>query len=390
MEAEIRYYKKRLFRFILSPMKLLKVKPNRIMLHNDMAQNYSGNPRYICDYLVENFDDEVEILFSVKDTAKYSGFKNNRIKFVKFNSFKYFIGIMTSKIFITNSGGYSYVPLRKNQIVINTHHGGGAYKKIGRYVYEDTPIFRKDLKLTADQTTIFLSSCKKFTKVVSDSLLIPENKFWEIGMPRNDILVHMNDDMIQAVRKKIGLANNQHLVLYAPTYRKQDDNYFKDYVSIAYGIDPDKVCEALSKKFGGEWIFGYRMHPCVVNNNAIEGHNVLNLTNYEEMQELLLAADVMINDFSSSMWDFILTGKPSFMFAIDAQHYIETTKLETPVNEWPLPKSTTNEELVDSILNFDLKKYREDCEKHYQALGGCETGHATELVCKYIKENINI
>lgn len=57
----------------------------------------------------------------------------------------------------------------------------------------------------------------------------------------------------------------------------------------------------------------------------------IDLTDYEDMQELLLAADAMINDFSSSMWDFMLTGNPSFMYAVDLPHYVETTEVYTPV-----------------------------------------------------------
>ena len=112
----------------------------------------------------------------------------------------------------------------------------------------------------------------------------------------------------------------------------------------------------------------------------------MDLTEYEDMQELLLATDVMINDFSSSMWDFMLTGKPSFMYAIDMKHYIETTEVYTPIEEWPFPKSTNNDELVDSIVSFDEEKYIENCKKHYETLGGCETGHACEQVCKRIAE----
>ena len=104
----------------------------------------------------------------------------------------------------------------------------------------------------------------------------------------------------------------------------------------------------------------------------------------EEMQELLLVADVMINDFSSSMWDYMLTGKPSFMFATDLEHYIKTTDLETPVSEWPFPKAINNDELEKNILDFDEEKYHRDCKRHYEQLGGCETGEATKLVGEYI------
>lgn len=384
MDQFIHYYKKIILRVLLMPLRIMPIKQNRVFMHNDLAYNYSCNPKYVTEYLLKKYPAQFEIIISTKYPDRYKYLNSKGRKVVKFNSFLYFFYAMTSKVFLTNSGGFSYIPMRKSQILINTHHGGGAYKKIGRYVYGDTPIFRKDLLLSANLTTVFLSTCRRFTEVVSDSLLVPKEKFWEIGMPRNDILIQRNEEEYRRVREKIGLKEGEYLVLYAPTYRKTDDNYFKDSISICYGIDCNRVCADLSKRFGGKWVFGFRFHPCVTNRDQFPEGNIIDLSDYEEMQELLLAADVMINDFSSSMWDYMLTGRPSFMFAVDMEHYIATTDVETPVSEWPFPKSTNNDELEHSILNFDEEKYKKDCEEHYRALGGCESGRATEMVGDYI------
>lgn len=386
MDAYVRYIKKIVLLILFTPMKLLSVKTNRVMFHNDLAYNYSANPKYVADYLYDNYHGKFEIIFSVKDPEKYKDIVKNNWKFVRFNSFKFFYYAMTSKVFLSNSGGYSYIPLRKSQYVINTHHGGGAYKTCGRHMFEDTSIFRKDLKLTVEKTSVFISSSKRFTEVVSDAMLMPIEKFWEIGMPRNDIMINPDKELKNRVRAKLGLKDNQKLVLFAPTYRKPDDNYFKESIAIDYGIDTNRVCEALSKRFGGDWFFGLRLHPCVTNSISLKGKNVLNLSGYEEMQELLLAADVMINDFSSSMWDFMLTGKPCFTFAKDLQHYVDTTEVYTPVSEWPFPQSTNNEKLIEDIIGFEYQDYYKNCKKHYDDLGGCETGKATYLVCKRINK----
>ena len=168
-------------------------------------------------------------------------------------------------------------------------------------------------------------------------------------MPRNDMMVHYDTELRIEIRKRLGIKENEKIVLFAPTYRKVKDNYFLDSVAVSYGIDAKRVLDALKKKFGGNWIFAIRLHPCVVNRNEVITEGMLDLTDYEDMQELLLAADVMINDFSSSMWDFMLTGKPCFTFAADLQHYIETTEVYTPVSEWPFPQSTNNDELEKTI-----------------------------------------
>lgn len=386
MDGFIHYYKKIILRILLLPLQLFPIKQNRIFMHNDLAYNYSCNPKYVTEYLLKYYPEKFDIIISTKYPEKYQYLKKRGLKIVRFNAFQYFFYAMTSKVYLTNSGGFSYIPMRRAQIVINTHHGGGAYKKIGRYVYGDTPLFRKDLLLSANSTTVFLSTCRKFTEVVSDSILVPKEKFWEIGMPRNDMLINFEKNEYKRIREKLGLHGEEKLVLYAPTYRKENDNYFKDSVSISYGIDCRRVCNALSERFGGVWVFAFRFHPCVTDRDILPEGNVIDLSDYEEMQELLLVADAMINDFSSSMWDYMLTGRPSFMFAVDMEHYIATTDVETPISEWPFPKSRNNEELEKSILEFDEQKYKENCERHYKELGGCESGRATELVGEYIYE----
>lgn len=378
-----RYLKKKMTRFILSPLKLLPCKNNRVFIHNDLGYNYSANPKCVAEYLIKHYPGKFDVIFSVKDPDRYSEI-GLPIKFVRFNSLQYIWYAMFSRVYVSNSGGYSYLPFRKSQFVINTHHGGGCYKTNGLDMFEDTPLFRKDLKLSSDQTDVFLSTCRRFSEVNSRSCLLPIEKFWEIGMPRNDMMIHENSELRGKVRERLGLGEDDRLVLYAPTYRKPEDNYFNESIAISYDIDCKRVCDALKERFSGNWKFAFRLHPCVTNRDELPDGDVLDLSDYEDMQELLLAADVMINDFSSSMWDFMLTGKPCFTYAKDLEHYIETTKLYTPVEEWPFPKATTNDLLVANILQFDETKYEKDCKRHYELLGGCETGRATELVCECI------
>ena len=387
MDAKTHYMIKKILRLTLSPFSLFPVKSNRVLLLNRLSLKYACNPKAVTEYLLEHYSGKFEIIYAVNQPKNYDGLRQRGVKVIKFNSPAYFYYLMTCRVFLTNSGGYSYVPLRMDkQFVINTHHGGGAYKTFGLDMYEDTPTFRADLKLSADQTSLLLSTNKKFSEVASSACLTRPESIWEIGMPRNDILIHPDPVIREAVRRKLNLKEGEKLVLFAPTYRKVDDNYFNDSVAISYGIDSARTCAALERRFGGKWVFAIRYHPCVVNREQFALHGMLDLTDYEDMQDLLLAADVLINDFSSSMWDFMLTGKPCFLFAKDLKHYVETTKVYTPVAEWPFPKAESNEELEFNIWHFDEKKYHEDCKRNYEKLGGCETGKATQLVAEKIYE----
>ena len=386
MDELKRYAKKLIIRTFLTPLRLLPVKKNRVFLINNLSHKYAGNPKYVAEYLMAHYGDKLEIVFSVKRPEEYDHLRQRGFRVVKFNSLQYFVKAMTSKVFLTNSGGYSYLPLKKKQYVINTWHGGAAYKKCGTDMYSNSRIFRADLKLQAKQTGAFMSTCSRFTEEFSRALIIPKARFWGVGMPRNDIMIHPDEALRRQVRETIGLADDEKLILFAPTYRKVDDNYFRDSVAISYGVDSARVIKAMEQRFGGKWRFAVRYHPNVVNRQDLHDEGILDLTDYEDMQELLLAADAMINDFSSSLWDFMLTGKPCFLFATDLEHYIATTEVYTPVSQWPYPQAVDNDRLEKNILEFDEAKYARDCKNHYEALGGCETGEATKLVGQRIAE----
>src|SRR5699024_2358180 len=103
---------------------------------------------------------------------------------VKYGSFRYMKSILTSKVIITNNSISSYLPIRKNQIVINTWHGGGAYKKV---VSDDNIKERKVVKETAKLFDVFLSTCRLNTELMIRETFGHEGKVIEVGFPRNDI-----------------------------------------------------------------------------------------------------------------------------------------------------------------------------------------------------------
>lgn len=386
MDAKTRLKCKKAMRFILAPMKVLPIKRNRVLLLNRLTLGFAGNPKAVAMYLAEHYADSLDLVYAVGHPERYAELRKQHIRVIKFNSFAYFYNLMTCRVFLTNSGGYSYVPLRMNkQYVINLHHGF-PYKKIGIDMYEETPAFREDMRLYANNTSKYLSPNKFFCKVLVDSCLIPSEIIWEVGTPRNDMLINTDDTMINEIRSKINISKGKKLVLFAPTYRKIMDNYFNDSVAIMYGIDSEKVCNALKTRFGGEWEFAIRYHPCVTNRDQFDLDGMLDLTDYEDVQDLLLVADVLITDFSSIMWDFMLTKKPCFIFAVDMVHYIKTSNIYIPISEWPFPKADNNDVLINNIIHFDREKYLKDCTKHYEQLGGCENGNATQLVCEKINE----
>ena len=117
MDELIRYIKKILMLAILTPLKLLPTKNNRVIMDNCLAHNYSDNIKPIAERLIKEYPGRYEIFICVKDEKKFDYLKKKNIIPLRFHSLKYYIIAMTSAFYVTNSGGYSYLPLKKKNLI---------------------------------------------------------------------------------------------------------------------------------------------------------------------------------------------------------------------------------------------------------------------------------
>lgn len=365
-------------RIILKIFWIFPIKKNRVILLNECNFKYGDSPACVSEYLIKKYDEILEIIFPLGNMNDRPNGKKNLI-FVKFGSIQYYYYALTAKVFLTNDGGISYLPLRKKQYVINTWHGGGAYKAVAASLNNNL-IYEKDMKLAERNTDLFVSSGKRFSEVMSEALFMPEHKFLKVGLPRNDMLIHPDPNRIREIRDKLNIRTDEKLILYAPTFRKRNNASLGENIDFECSLDADVISEAAEKRFSGKWIFGFRAHPSIKNKSYAPLGKYTDMSGYHDMQELLLIADILITDYSSSLWDFMLTQKPAFIYAEDLYEYCKHTAFYTPIDLWPFSKATECSELKDNIINFDKDDYLKKCKYHYNDLGGCETGYATELV----------
>ena len=305
---------------------------------------------------------------------------------VKAKSLKAIMLCMTSKYLVFNAELPWYIPLRKNQVYLQTWHGGGAYKKLG---LEANWGWRSNLeqKLCSKQISYYVSSCQKLTEVLSVSKFVPVEKFLSTGQPRDAFLLTAGEDKKAEIRQKLGFDSSCQIVLYAPSYRgkpgfdkKEEDGYEK--------LDYNKLQASLSQKFGGSWKVLYRKHYYMASGVSEKDSDIIDVSRYDDMQELLLVADVLITDFSSSMWDFSLMYKPCFLYAPDIDAYDIERGFYTSPYSWPFPMARSNQELFNNILVFDDRKYKADVNRHFNDLGSYENKDASEKIWKVVGVNI--
>ena len=357
---------------------ILKVKNNRILFTSFNGKQYSCNPKYITEYLLEKNHDKYEVIWVLNNEADKL---LKKIKVVKYMSFKYIYYYFTSKIIITNMGFKSILKKPKSQYRIETWHGGGAYKKTDLDIFY-TKFTKFRYKAVGKEIDYYIASCESFKKVISTAQLVSKNKFLKFGMPRNDIF--FNKNKIKAISKKIkeiyDIDKSRTIILYAPTWRDNETSLkIDDIYEIIRRLSNNKI----------KYVLLYRAHHSSKLINELKKGNIINVTTYPDMQELLCAADILITDYSSCMWDFSLMYKPCFIYATDIDQYKQERDFYTPMSEWPFPIATDTDELISNIVNFNEKEYIEKVKKHHQALGSYEDGHACERVCKLIEDIID-
>lgn len=356
--------------FYIFPLK------NKIFLSAYEGKQFSCNPKYIYLSLKEKTD-RLTYVWEYNKKEIDENIKDEII--VRHNSLLYIYHILTSKVIIVNSGLNALFPIRRKQIVINTWHGGGAFKKCG------LDISKKEyntIKKSADNTTYMLSSSKKFSEIMKNSILMKENKLLEIGMPRNAYLLNATKEDVLNIKSKLNIEKDKKVVLYAPTFR---GNVGRGESFKFEPLDTNKLLINLEKRFGSEFICLYRGHYFDTNNIF---DNVVDVSSYPDMQDLLLLADILITDYSSSIWDYSLLYKPAFLYTPDLESYKIERNFYTSIDTWPFDYALNNSELESLIKNFDFEINNKKIDKYKEFLESTEDKNSTDIISDLILKNI--
>ena len=356
-------------------------KKKRIVLYVHARKGYTCNPKYIAEYLLTHYPGQYELIWAsdYPETCRYLETKGMRV--IKSKTMQHFYYVMTANVNITND---FFLFNKRKQLSINTWHGGGAYKKSGMAILNNRYSLERFIhQLTYRYTNYIVSSSEMFTRIGLETFGLPEQQFLPIGMPRNDIFFLETECVMRNIRKKYNITDGKKIALYAPTYRDSDQTYAEDILKNA-----ESITHTLQEKFSGEWILLFRRHYFADSLKCTFGNipDVIDVSNHEDMQELLCAADVLITDYSSVIWDYGLTKRPCFLYVPDLLEYTnEERSFYLPISEWPYSFSRTITELENSITNFDVDKYKRTLEEHYNFLKCFERGYASEELAKIIE-----
>ena len=213
-----------------------------------------------------------------------------------------------------------------------------------------------------------------------------DGDIWETGYPRNDLLVSAEAPRVRAdVRRELGIEDDVVAVLYAPTWR--DDEHLSGSTSVPLGLDLADLVKRLEGS-GRRFQVLARLHNMMDGRSkATEGPGVRDVTYFRDIRDLHLAADLLVTDYSSLMFDFALTRKPMVFYAYDLERFRDEIRGFyfdlLPVA--PGPVVDTPEDLVAAILERTVEAGPDGDEHERLAafvdtFGHLEDGHATDRV----------
>lgn len=385
MKDEINILVRKGIRFVFHLFFIFPIKRNRIMFESYKGKSYSCNPKYVSEYLYNNHKDEFELVWVFREPEKHRDIKG--IKSVKYNSLKYFYYRFTSKIIICNVTDAVYLPKRKQQVVINTWHAGGAYKRVGLSCTVVLPKAAQwQNEIVRKETSYYVSSSVLFTKYNIREAYHYDGEVLDIGMPRNDCLVGGNKiEMLSDKVRSLFKAQGKVIVLYAPTFRGD----FSHAESLKVSLPFETVIREVENKYGKEAVIFNRSHYTSKDMYTGDNKKVVDVTSYEDMQELLAAADVLITDYSSSIWDFAILGKPCILYIPDFEEYMDDRGTYTPIEEWPGIIAKNENGLENAIRDISGEECRQLADQHLKRFGSYEHGNASERLYKKIREVIS-
>lgn len=369
---------KPVFKYVCS---ILPIQKNKIIFNCYSGRAYADSQKYIANEILRQ-NLPFQLVWLVKDNnVNIPG----RIKKVRIGSYRALYELSTARVIINNVKILLYFRKRKSQYYIQTWHAGFSTKLL-----ENDAIG----KLGEDYVKQSIQESAITDLYVSNSRLQSQDflkAFWyngeilECGYPRNDIFFNCTKDDKKLIREKIGISPSSTFLLYAPTFR---DNGDMSCYSINYEDLQQSLCDAGYKVPR----IGVRLHPNIAYNKKMEHSDfVIDLSQYPDMQELLLVADILITDYSTTMFEFAMMNKLVILYSPDLQEYKTMRGLKPIYDELPFPMARNQEELYDIILKQNIKEYKNRVAEFMRDIyGNFDDGNGAKTVVNRIKQVIRI
>lgn len=271
----------------------------------------------------------------------------------------------------------AYLHFPKNVKVIQLWHGTGTIKRFGQDVNTGT---LKKLEYRANQriTHLIVNSDAVKTEYASAFAVDPA-RIYVIGNPRTDRMLdhqYLTRKTEQFYRDYPEM-QGKHCILYAPTFRDAEVTDPKLH------LDLQKTADSLAE----DEVFFIRLHPHIASHlkETLAGwqeKGIYNVSDYPEIATLLAAADVLITDYSSIVFEYCLLERPMLFFAYDLKEFEKTGRSFYRDYRSFVPGQVveTEEELLSCLKERNYTKKESFVRENFPLLDGNATSRLFALI----------
>ena len=353
------------------------------LFESNLAKQYTGNPRYIYERMLELYPNYTYVWSYNGDKSIIPG---NPIV-VKRGSDEFYRYLAQAAVIINNTTFPNWYH-RPETFYFQTWHGT-PYKQMHWDRENNTNPHKRSSPHFYAKSTGWnaLLSPNHYSTVKFRSCFKYKGKILEYGYPANDIFY--NDEKYESkrreIRKKLNISEDSLVYLYAPTWR-DGGHIGHSMFKFDLMLDPVKFLDSAPDN-SLLLIRGHHMSASSEVLGNLEGR-AIDVSDWDDAIELMCAADILITDYSSIVFDWYCSKKPVIYFVPDLERYenkIRGVYFDiTEVNCGVICK--TEEELYD---NLDVRNapfyddfYKEFCDFH--------DGYSADRVIEYCIEKSKV
>ncbi len=359
-----------------------------IVFESFHGKQFSDSPRAIYEYLKEHYPGYK--MYWSADRRHLYVFQRKKVPHIRRYSLKWLFIMARAKYWIINTRLPLWLPKPGHTIYVQTWHGT-PLKRLGTDIEEvhmpgtNTAKYKRNFVTEASRWDYLVSPNAYSSKIFKRAFQY-EGKIIESGYPRNDYLIHANnDEQIRQLKKEMNIPLDKKVILYAPTWR---DNQF--YRKGKYKFDLQMDLDLMKEKLGDRYILLLRLHYLVAENIDLNGYEgfVYDFSSYEDIRDLYLVSDVLITDYSSVFFDFANLRRPMIFYVYDLEDYRDNLRgfYFDFEKKAPGPLVQTTREMITEIENLESKGLHEteNIQSFYKKFCYLEDGNATKRVVNEI------
>ena len=284
----------------------------------------------------------------------------NKIKYI-FHMFVQMYHISTSKVVVLDSYciAVSCLKHKKSLKVVQMWHAMGAFKKFGYSILDKkeghSSKIATIMKMHNNYDYVFCSSAACILPF-AEAFDISQDKVKVFPLPRVDLLKskEYKKEKESSLYLKYPILKKKKNILYAPTFRKNDD-VFSQINKLINVVDYSKYNLIL------------KLHPLVENSYSFEDKEGLIIDKSISTFDFSFVSNYIITDYSATIFELMLLKKPIYFWTFDLEKYINNRDFYLDyIKDIPGDKQININKILKDIDNdvFDIEKQKEFIDKY--------------------------